>query len=109
MDLVYDSYNFAWTGILVHVDEILMIVVTPRTQIARLTGPLVIERHIFEASFLRHDAARCVHRPCQEVKVLALVVDAEGLVLGSSLLGRPKVQLRRSHWVCLISLKSSDY
>jgi len=59
-----------------------VVVVTPGTQVARLSCAFVIQGHLFETGFLRQNRARRVHGLLQEVQILASIVQTELLVLG---------------------------
>ena len=91
------TYNFRRAGLFGHANEIIMVVVTPGTQVACLPRALVVERLVFEALLLRQGSSRRVHRHSQEVQVVALVVHRELLVFGRALLRRPEIQLGRPH------------
>ena len=94
-DLV--TYNFSRACVLFQVNETLVIVVTPRTKEAHLTGSLVEHRRVFEALFLWKHTTGSILGLVHEIQIVALVGHQEGFVLCSTLLRRTKIELSRSH------------
>lgn len=91
------TYNFRWARFFIQVNETLVIVVTPGAQEAHLPRAFVEDRRILESLLLGQHAARGILLLVEEVQVVAMVRDQEGLVLCSALLRRSEIQLSRSH------------
>ena len=75
------TYNFRWARFFIQVNETLVIVVTPGAQEAHLPRAFVEDRRILESLLLGQHAARGILLLVEEVQVVAMVRDQEGLVL----------------------------
>ena len=72
--MIRDTYDFCQAWLLILRYKIVMIVVSPRAQVACLAGASVVKLGIFEAPFLRKNLTGSIHGLFQEVEICTRII-----------------------------------